>query len=129
MLRLPALEILAKQTRLLVTVSGTITEVDPDDVQGSRHQLFEIRVKQVQADPHETGVSPGDLINVAFRYGDEGSSDERIKGLAVGEPIELRGAYVPRQQAYPDDDGDLHAVIHFTHRPLGWIEYHGRRYD
>jgi hypothetical protein len=128
MLRLPPIELLARNTRVLVAVSGTITEVDADDTSGDRHQLFTVKIDSVEEDKLGSGLQPGDLVNVAVRYGDAGSLPERIEGLEVGQPIAIRGAFIPAEKAYPDEDGDRHAVIHFTHRPLGWIDYAGRRY-
>lgn len=128
MIRLPSLVDLDRAARLRVTVAGTITEIDPDDTQGVRHQIFSIRVDEVIDDPDHAGVSAGEPVNAAIRYGDPGAMPQPIPDLAVGEPITLCGAYVPAEQAYPEADGDLAAVIHFTHRPFGWVEYHGVRY-
>jgi hypothetical protein len=31
--------------------------------------------------------------------------------------------------AYAEADGDQAAVIHYTHHPLGWVEFQGDRYE
>jgi hypothetical protein len=68
------------------------------------------------------------VVNVAVRFGDTESLPAAVPGLAVGETITLCGAYVPASQAYPEADGDQAAVIHYTHHPIGWVEYQGKRY-
>ncbi|HEY3364897.1 MAG TPA: hypothetical protein VGK74_07595 [Symbiobacteriaceae bacterium] len=131
MFRFPASDVWKKSHRTVVTVMGTITELDPDqqDHQGARHQILTIRVDEIITAPAGTALAVGDEVNLAFRFGDGASIDEPVADLAVGEPITVQGAFVPEQDAYGEPDGDRKAVIHFTHRPLGWVEYHGRHYE
>jgi hypothetical protein len=118
------------RTRHIVSVSGVITDVDPDqhDSQDS-HQILTIRVDHVLADPKHMGASVGQLINIAIRYGDTNGLHAPIPNLVVGQPLKVSGIYIPLKDAYAQPDGDRYAVIHFTHRPVGWVEYQGKHYE
>lgn len=131
MIHLPTLMADLQGQRARVTVSSVITEIDPDhhSMNGARHQLFSVQITNVLADRNHTGIAGNQVVNVAVRYGDSESLPEAIPGLAVGEPITLCGAYVPAQFAYGEADGDQRAVIHFTHHPVGWVEYQGKHYE
>jgi hypothetical protein len=120
----------SRRTRKVVSVAGVITEIDPDqhDSQDS-HQILTIVVEDVLADPQHLGVFFGQLINIAIRYGDANGLHGPIPNLVVGEPLKVSGVYVPLKDAYPQPDGDRYAVIHFTHRPVGWVEYQGKHYE
>lgn len=132
MIRIPNLEGLRRQKqRVVVTVAGKIAEVNPDDqdTEGVLHQIFTVRVDKVLEDRQNSGVAAGQVVTIAIRYGDGAGMREPIPGLAEGAPIEVCGVYVRAEDAYAQPDGERNPVIHFTHRPLGWIEYHGQRYE
>lgn len=112
-----------------VTVLGTITDVDPDDRSGAYHQIFSVRIDDIIMRAPEIRIAIGQTVNVAVRYGDRQGLPAPIPGLALGETITLCGAYITREVAYPEPDGDWNAVIHYTHRPLGWVDYQGRHYE
>jgi hypothetical protein len=116
--------------RLTVTVDGLIEEIDPDreNSEGVMHQIFSVTVTAVEDDSEQSGVAKGETVNVAVRYGDPSALPERVPGLAVGQAVTLKGIYIPKSQAYTEEDGDRNAVIHFTHHPVGWIEYQGEQY-
>lgn len=121
-----------RQDRKLVTVVGRITEMDPrrQDQRGVPHQIFTMEIRQVLDNRMRTDAADGQLVTAAIRYGDAESIPEPIPGLKAGQPIALRGVYIARQDARDTDgDGVRLAVIHFTHRPLGWVLYQGRRYE
>lgn len=115
----------------VVAVAGVIAAMDPDDQdqRGRRHQVFLLRVEAVLANPAGAPLAPGEDVRVAVRYGDPAALPAPIPGLAAGRPVRVQGRHIPRRYAYPDRDGRRRAVIHFTHRPLGWVEYGGRRYE
>jgi hypothetical protein len=68
-------------------------------------------------------------IFVVIRFGDQLGLPEPIKGLAEGEAIELQGEYIDENHviAGPDNQQRL-PVLHFTHRPVGFIIYKGTEY-
>jgi hypothetical protein len=128
MIRLPSAADVARAKKD-VTVRSTITEIDPDDRDGSYHQIFSVRVDDIIQRAPQIRIVVGQTVNVAVRYGDRQGLPAAIPGLALGETITLCGAYINREVAYPEPDGDWNAVIHFTHRPLGWVEYMGHHYE
>ncbi|MDB4897831.1 MAG: hypothetical protein JWN15_4093 [Firmicutes bacterium] len=130
MIRLPSEQQVASATSD-VTVHGLITEIDPDvrNHNGGRHQIFSVQIDQVIMHTASAPVTAGDVVNVAIRFGDGQGLAHAIPGLAVGQPITLSGAYVKFDTAYPEQDGDRHAVIHYTHHPIGWVEYQGVHYE
>jgi hypothetical protein len=120
----------SRRERTLVTVQATIAEYNPDDQdeEGAMHQILILRVTEVVEASNGAAVTVGDLLFLAVRYGDPSGLSHPIPGLATGNPIEVRGAYVTPEDAYPQPDGRLLGVLHFTHRPLGWIKYQGETY-
>jgi hypothetical protein len=131
MIHLPPNLGLLQPHRVLLTVSGTITEIDPNhrSHMGATHQIFSIQVRQIVQDSDHSGVAIGDVINIAVRFGDRQSLAAPISGLQVGAAIMLSGAYITASAAYGETDGEHNAVIHYTHHPIGWVEYHGHRYS
>lgn len=131
MFRLPSDSELARSPRSAVAVAGVITEIDPDrrNSQGARHQIFSVRVDEVRSDAGHAGIFVGEVVNVAVRYGDAIGLTSPVPGLAVGQAIALCGAYIVVASAYAEPDGDKNAVIHYTHHPVGWVEYQGQHYQ
>lgn len=130
-LRWPWLELLGKKRpHRAAQVTGRITEYDAadQDESGAKHQIFTLEVDEVVAAPVRMGLRAGDRIYVAVRHG-EGGIEHPIPMLREGESVELCGAYIPPHEAYDRDGDDRLGVIHFTHRPLGWVRYHGRLYE
>lgn len=131
MIRIPALDALRRLSdRDWVVVAGTITEMNPEDQdeEGVLHQIILVAVDEVVADDKRTGVTVGEVLLVAIRYGDPSGVAQPVAGLAEGEAIMICGVYVPAEEAYEQPDGEQMSVVHFTHRPLGWVEYRGKRY-
>ncbi|HWI52833.1 MAG TPA: hypothetical protein VNT01_11910, partial [Symbiobacteriaceae bacterium] len=62
----------SRQQRLVVTVSGTIAEYDPDeqDDSGALHQLLTIVVEEMSAAGRQPDLEAGQHVHVAIRYGD-----------------------------------------------------------
>jgi hypothetical protein len=65
----------------------------------------------------------------AVRFGDKLGLKKHIEGLEPGQPIELQGEYIDQNHAYPSPDNPGDAVLHFTHHPVGYVVYHGKRYE
>ncbi|HYF92093.1 MAG TPA: hypothetical protein VD969_07585 [Symbiobacteriaceae bacterium] len=132
MIRIPLLELLRrKKQRIIVIVAGRIAEINPDDqdTEGVLHQIFTIRIDEVREDLKHSGAAVGQIVTIAIRFGDGAGMHEPIPGLAAGAPIEVCGVYVRAEDAYAQPDGEQNPVIHFTHRPLGWVTYDGHRYS
>ncbi|MCH9650028.1 MAG: DUF3465 domain-containing protein [Deltaproteobacteria bacterium] len=93
---------------VVVEASGIVSRKLPDDLEGSRHQKFILRL----ADGHTVLVSHN--IDLS----------ERVP-IATGDTVELRGQY---------EWSDRGGVIHWTHhdpqghRPGGWILHRERVY-
>jgi hypothetical protein len=94
---------------LQVQVSGHVERVLSDDLEGSRHQRFILRM--------ETGHTLLVAHNIDLA--------PRIEGLTVGDPVTLFGEYEWNERG---------GVIHWTHRDPagrhqdGWVRHRGRLY-
>jgi len=124
------LEPLGRKARRTVTVQGTIVgyEEEDQDESGAHHQVFIVEVESVTPAPGRSGLAPGQRLYVVIRYGDSQGLEEAIPGIAEGKPVEVQGVYVTPEEAYDQGDGLQLGVIHFTHRPVGWVKFEGRRY-
>lgn len=100
---------LNRQSGLWVESHGTVERVLPDDLKGSRHQRFIVRLKTGQT------LLTAHNIDIAAR----------IPDLLTGDIVLFRGRY---------EWNDKGGVVHWTHRdpagrlPGGWIEHRGIRY-
>ncbi len=94
-----------------VTISGTISELLPDDTQGNPHQLFRFKatikgkVETIQV-AHNTALAP-------------------YVPLKVGDAVEIKGEFI---EETPYD------ILHWTHyNPRGgeggYISHKGKKYD
>ena len=89
---------------------GTVIQVLPDDVDGSRHQRFIVKLASGQTllITHNIDLAP------------------RIAGLKVGDSIGFNGEYVWNEKG---------GVIHWTHHDpqgrhvAGWVIHSGKRYQ
>ncbi len=92
----------------VVEVHGVVQRSLSDDLEGSRHQRFILR------------LATGRTLLVAHNI----DLADRVP-LAVGDGLRIRGEY---------EWNDQGGVLHWTHhdpagnRPGGWIEHDGRRY-
>lgn len=95
---------------LQVTLEGQVEKVLPDDLKGSRHQRFIVR------------LDSGRTLLVAHNI----DLAPRVDGLAEGDRVELFGEYEWNERG---------GVIHWTHHDPrgshedGWIRHRGRRYQ
>lgn len=94
-----------QRSGVVVEVAAVIQRLLPDDLEGSRHQRFIVRL----AGDHTVLVSHN--IDLADRV-----------PVAVGDSVEIRGQY---------EWNDRGGVLHWTHRdpqgrrPGGWIRHEG----
>lgn len=105
------LERLFRERRSGVAVegSGTVVRRLPDDLDGSRHQRFVLRLPSGQTllISHNIDLAP------------------RVEGLTPGDAVAFRGQYEWNEQG---------GVVHWTHhdpdgeRAGGWLEHHGRTF-
>jgi len=98
-----------KQSNLWVQASGIVERILADDLEGSRHQRFIVRMSNAQT------LLISHNIDLA----------ERVKNLKAGERVYFRGEY-----EYNDKGGVIHWTHHDPQRRIhgGWIEYQGKRY-
>ena len=99
-----------EQSDLYVRGKGGVEKVLPDDLKGSRHQNFILRLGSGQTllVSHNIDVAP------------------YIKGLKKGSRIAFKGEYEWNAQG---------GIVHWTHKdprhqhPDGWIKFRGRYYE
>lgn len=106
-------------------VSAAISRVFPDRYEhdGAEHQ--HIWIDQVQA--LDNGPDYGGNVFVAIRI-TEGGIGTDIP-FQQGTGIELQGDWISAQRATPGEDDPGLPVLHFTHRPVGFIVYDGQEYQ
>jgi hypothetical protein len=105
-------------------VKATVSRVFPDrsSHDGAEHQ--HIWIDKVQALDDGPGY-PGNVF-VAIRVTDGGIGTDIP--FEVGTPVEMQGMWIPADQAYPGEDNQDLPVLHFTHRPVGFVEYEDEEY-
>jgi hypothetical protein len=114
----------------VVHLKAVIKQVDPDEIyQGVTHMQFvinQVTVLEVQGGDAD---SVGTEIFCAIRYGDDLGLSNKIPGLESGQEIELQGEYIDINHAYHTPDNPNDPVLHFTHHPVGFVDYQGVRYE
>ncbi len=94
------------------------------DIQGAAHQQLWIdRLTSLNQD----GFSYAGNVFVAIRI-TEGGIGQEIP-FEEGRKVEMQGMFIPADQATagPNDPGL--PVLHFTHKPVGFVVYDGKTYD
>ncbi|EEM13588.1 hypothetical protein bpmyx0001_55920 [Bacillus pseudomycoides DSM 12442] len=115
----------------IVHVKATIKLVEEDDSnsEGGTHQHFLINNIQVI----DIKGAPKSLVEdeafCAIRYGDKLGLKNPIPDLKEGEEIELQGEYVDKTHAKVGIGNPGDPVIHFTHHPVGFVNYNGKHYE
>ena len=90
-------------------VAGKVIKVLPDDLQGSKHQRFIVR------------ITTGQTILVTHNI----DIAKKIPNLKVGDIVDLYGEYVWNPKG---------GIIHWTHHDPsrqhedGWVLHHGKKY-
>lgn len=115
----------------IVHVNAVIKLVEQDDTdpKGGRHQHFIINQIQVIDIKGAVRSLVADEAFCAIRYGDPLGLQQPILGLAEGQKIELQGEYIDKNHALPGVGNPGDAVIHFTHHPVGFVNYQGKHYE
>ncbi len=99
-----------KLSGIQVTGHGTVLEILRDDLKGSRHQRFIVKLPSGQTVliAHNIDIAP------------------RVRSLKKGEPVSFAGEYEWNNKG---------GVIHWTHHdprrthPPGWIIFLGEKYE
>ncbi|MGB3786671.1 MAG: DUF3465 domain-containing protein [Phormidesmis sp.] len=100
-----------KQSNIVVeSVAGTVEALLPDDIEGSRHQRFIIRIARNQT------------VLIVHNL----DMSERLDGLRKGDRVSVKGEYEWNERG---------GLIHWTHKDPrsshenGWIDYRNVRYE
>ena len=109
----------------LIRVVGTIEQLfpSPDHHNGANHQhliLNNITVEYSDGLPNGLKVSP--RIFVAIRFGDNEGLVDPVP-FVEGEMTRMQGEYIDAANAYPTEDNPGLSVLHFTHHPVGFVEF------
>jgi subtilase family serine protease len=121
---------LQRQHAPVVHLQAVIKTVESDKVEHgvSHHHLLIHRIEVLQSD----GVDPSSIkpeLFCAIRYGDSLGLPGPIPGLQAGQAIELQGEYIDENHIYPTIGNPGDPVLHFTHHPVGFVVYQGKRYE
>jgi hypothetical protein len=102
-----------------------VARVFPDryDHDGAEHQ--HIWIDHVQA--LDGGEDYDGDVFVAIRITEGGIG--RDIPFEVGRPVEIQGDWIPADGARPGQDDPGLPVLHFTHRPVGFVRYEGVLYE
>jgi len=112
-----------------LTAMIKLVEQDVTDQQGATHMHFLIhQVQVISITGGEASIVSGEIF-CAVRYGDSMGLSGRIDELEEGQAIEMQGEYIDVNHAYPSVGNPGDAVLHFTHHPVGFVIYQGKRYE
>jgi len=122
-------------------VLGTIAAVlaDGANTGDGEHQHLRVLVTAMSplvgpvGDPEDPTFQPnlvGQTLFLAARFGDSDANHGRIL-FVQDAPIEAQGEFVDTSRARPTagndgSDGPILPVLHFTHKPLGFIIFNGQ---
>jgi hypothetical protein len=99
-----------RQSNIPVEGSGVVVKILPDDLQGSRHQRFILR------------LSSGQTVLIAHNI----DLAPRVAALREGDTVEFRGEYEWNSKG---------GVVHWTHHDpdgrhqAGWLKHNGSIYQ
>nr|WP_290702956.1 DUF3465 domain-containing protein [Amphritea sp.] len=99
-----------RQSNLQISATGTVTRILPDDLEGSRHQKFILR------------MSSGLTILIAHNI----DLAPRINSLEEGDSVSFNGEYEWNSKG---------GVVHWTHHDPrgrhtdGWLMHKGHKYQ
>ena len=106
-------------------VRAVVSRVFPDRSfhDGAEHQ--HIWIDQVEA--LDQGDDYAGNVFVAIRVTEGGIG--RDIPFEDGAPVEMQGDWIPAEEARPGEDDPGLPVLHFTHRPVGFVRYDGEMYE
>jgi hypothetical protein len=106
-------------------VSATVSRIFPDryDHDGAEHQ--HVWIDQLHA--LDGGSDYAGNVFVAIRITEGGIG--RDIPFNEGRPVEMKGDWIPADQATAGEDDPNLPILHFTHRPVGFVRYEGTEYD
>jgi endonuclease G len=115
-----------EQVRHVVEVAAKLRLREQDGAGESQHVRLRITVTELlEGDPAvnadvSRALNTGDDVFLAIRIGDSMGITRPIEGLVVGVGLDVKGEWIPRDQAQAHG-GEAMSVLHFTHHPLGFI--------
>jgi hypothetical protein len=93
-------------------------------LEGAAHQQLWIdRLTSLNTD----GFAYAGNVFVAIRITDGGIGEEIP--FVVGMKVEMQGMYIPANEATPGVNDPGLPVLHFTHKPVGFVMYDGVTYS
>jgi hypothetical protein len=106
-------------------VNASIAQVFPDryNHDGAEHQ--HVWIDQLQALDDGSGYAGNVFVAIRITEGGIG----RDIPFEQGRPVEMQGDWIPADQARASEDDPGLPVLHFTHRPVGFVRYDGTEYD
>ena len=115
-------------SRDIVEISSRLVKHLPDEKSGSviHYQLLISLTQIITGDPDvkkdiDRCLKSHENVFVAVRYGDKEGISEPIKhGLEAGNAIHAKGEWITKEKAY-SHGGEKMSVLHFTHKPMGFI--------
>lgn len=105
-------------------VRAVVSKVFPDryNHDGAEHQ--HLWIDQLRA--LDGGSDYADNVFVAIRVTEGGIG--RDIAFVQGRPVEMQGDWISASQATAGKDDPHLPVLHFTHRPVGFVRYDGTEY-
>lgn len=109
----------------LIRVVGNIEKLfpSPDNHNGANHQhliLNNITVEYSEGLP--PGLEVSKEIFVAIRFGDNEGLVDPVP-FVESQMTRMQGEYIDAARAYPTEDNPGLSVLHFTHHPVGFVEF------
>lgn len=95
----------------------------PENHHGANHQhliLDNIQVEYTEGFPD--GLEVSSEIFVAIRFGDNEGLVDPVP-FVQGQMTRMQGEYIDAAQAYVTEDNPGLSVLHFTHHPVGFVEF------
>ena len=116
------------QDRDIVEVNATVKQHYPDEKgKGVIHYQLLIMVTSIRlSDPDikkdiDRCLKSHEPVFVAIRYGDTAGISKPIQsGIEPGSKLDIKGEWIPKDKAYAHG-GEKMSVLHFTHKPVGFI--------
>lgn len=109
----------------LVHVSATVVKLFTQRIQAANAQHQQLWIDNL-ASLNGDGFGYVGNVFVAIRITDGGIGREIP--FVVGTPVELQGMFIPADQTTAGTNDPSLPVLHFTHKPVGFVIYDGTTY-